>query len=66
MKWNPSYVIFMVGVVPLLVAYFPLKEALPAWGFVTAAFFYLVLIRLFADYLSLKLMANSDPDKRAN
>ena len=50
----------MVGLVPLLAAYYPLKGALPPLAFVAVAVVYVVLLRLAADALAAAIRRRRD------
>ncbi|MCP5371402.1 MAG: hypothetical protein H6907_06665 [Hyphomicrobiales bacterium] len=55
-----TWIIFMVGLVPLLAAYYPLKGALPPLAFVAVAVVYVVLLRLAADALAAAIRRRRD------
>lgn len=50
MKENIKTIIYLLGVVIFGLAYYPIKEALPAWLFIVVAISYLLIIRLLAEY----------------
>ena len=57
---NRSWIFFMVGLIPFVLAYYPIKHSLPAWLFVSVSILYLILLRIFSDYMANKLSKNSD------
>jgi len=63
MKFNPAWILFFVGALPLLAAYYPLKEALPPWAFVICCVVYLFCVRIISDRLASKLISGRSEDK---
>ncbi len=63
MKFNPAWILFLVGAIPLVVAYYPLKDALAPWAFVVCCVAYLFCVRLLSDWLARKLTAGRTADK---
>ena len=60
MRWNSAYLVYVLGVILLAAAYYPLKDALPTWGFVLAALAYLVGLRVLADFMSARREADTE------
>ncbi|MDA7945998.1 MAG: hypothetical protein MPJ78_00815 [Hyphomicrobiaceae bacterium] len=63
MKFNPSWLLFLIGAIPLVAAYYPLKDALPPWAFVICCVAYLFGVRIISDWLASKLMAGDTARK---
>jgi hypothetical protein len=59
---NIAWVIFVIGLIPLGLAYYPLKAILEPWLFVLVAVLYLVSIRVVAEYLNKKFFSSSGSD----
>jgi hypothetical protein len=59
---NTAWVIFIIGLIPLGLAYYPLKAALEPWLFILLAVVYLVSIRLVSEYLSKKYFSGKSSD----
>ena len=57
MRFNPSWLFFLIGALPLVAVYYPLKDALPAWAFVVCCVAYLFGVRILSDWLAAKVMA---------
>ena len=57
---NIAWVIFVVGLIPLGIAYYPLKEMLEPWLFVLVAVLYLITIRIASEYLKRKYFTSGD------
>lgn len=62
MWWKREWVIFWIGMGPLLAAYRPLKAALDPYGFVAVAVLYLIVIRLAANRIALWLERPKNPE----
>ena len=54
MWWQKEWVIFWIGMIPMLVAYWPLKSSLSPYAFVAAAVLYLILLRIAANRIALR------------
>ena len=57
MRFNPSWLFFLIGALPLVAVYYPLKDALPPWASVVCCVAYLFGVRLLSDWLAGKVMA---------
>ena len=63
MKFNPAWLLFLVGSIPLVAAYYPLKDALAPWALVVCCVAYLSCVRLLSEWLASKLTAGRTKDK---
>ena len=63
MKFNPSWLFFLIGAIPLVAVYYPLKDALPPWGFVVCCVAYLFGVRILSDWLANRVMADRSDRK---
>ena len=64
MKFNVAWVVYILGMLPLAFACYPLKDLLPPYGFVAAAVVYLIALRLLAEYLADRFERRRDDETR--
>ena len=63
MKINMSWLIFVLGLIPLLAVYYPIKSALPPWQFVLIGISYLLALRLLSDFIAAKISSKKNGKK---
>ena len=63
---NPSWLVFIVGLIPLGIAYESIKQSLPSWGLVIVASTYLTALRLLSDFIGKKTLMKASKSNDKN